>query len=134
MIFQFSVSVVIDREQVAVIDIFQLPLGKPDVMPVGYRSVLHLTAKKNHAIEHVESIARPASSAREIDRAFGKNGCGFDPQQLFVKFLVVIAGRLALPLNPEQFCRCKRDRVLYPELGGYRPSVLKSRNMYPGPL
>jgi hypothetical protein len=94
MIFELAVRLEINRHQIVVVDIFNLPIGEPDVVLIGNHALGHLHAEGDDAIEDMKCVGGPCLATGQVDYTFRTDAGQRHPLEPFVDFLVIVSGRL----------------------------------------
>ena len=83
------VDVVIDRQRVAVVHVFQLPFAEPHIVFLRYGSVFEHLAHGNGTLENVKKIARVFLPSGEVNHSFRLNSRERHPPEPFPDFAIV---------------------------------------------
>src|ERR1700736_4906880 len=70
------IDVEVDRQEMAAVDVLELPIGQPHVVALRNRPIVQGPAPADRAIEHTKAGAGPAPGAGEIDRTVRDDGGG----------------------------------------------------------
>ena len=74
------------------IDVLQLPVGKPDIVAVCHGSVWHLSANQHKPFKNMERVARPGFPSSQVDDPFRGDARQSHPLAPLDDVLIVLTG------------------------------------------